>query len=492
MVHEAWLHRIAVAVDAADHAGDLRALYGAIRRCDALLDRVPEQIALELQYFKSNCWAAVGRLRTPQAAQWDWDRPEHIYQAFCLRSAVNSPRYRELSSVRRHQIKTNLANLMNNIGRPIYAINIWGQVVDEDPNFAAALGNRSIGLTWLAKHLPDVLDQLYLAQRARKDVISALSPTAFWDSGQELDVKPMLERQLKHIEEFIAAEQHRDTKSHSKSGANLYALWCKENCLYINPRNFIGSDKLELSDTLHLPPHTYKKLDTPLRYVNLFNQMKCDFAYARRNLYEGDVHELYDHTPDGIFDANDGSVYGPSIEKYKSALRDSYAIFDKIALFINNYYHIGAKTNKIKFRNIWYKKLSEQNDVLDLFVERRNWPLRGLFYLSKDLHDKDFVGIADPRGETLDRIRNQIEHRFLAVTEIGKSYENDDVLAYVSLEELRGFAFGMLRKSREAIILLCLAMHAEEYRRKLKSSDADGVSIRLEEPARPATRLTVP
>lgn len=51
------------------------------------------------------------------------------------------------------------------------------------------------------------------------------------------------------------------------------------------------------------------------------------------------------------------------------------------------------------------------------FSGRKNWPLRGLFSLSKDIFDPEFKETAAPDAQMLDDLRNAAEHRFLSLHE---------------------------------------------------------------------------
>ncbi|KAA5803860.1 hypothetical protein F1654_08665 [Alkalicaulis satelles] len=492
MSTEPWLQRIALAVDTADRDGNLIALYGAIRRCNALSFRAPDKVALELYYYESNCWSAIARLKLSSKTQWSWHQPEYVNQVFCLRRILNSPTFNELSVTRQQQTRTNFANIMNTLGRPIAAINAWGEVIAEVPEFAAALGNRGFGLIYLAKHLPDIQDKIRIAELARHHLTLAISDEAIWDSGQKEEAHPIFVKHLKEVRNFLDGKKNKPRKSKFKSTDKNYYNWCEKEKLHIDPLNIFGIDNFEREDWMHLPPHTYNIRTNSLRYVNMYNQLKSDYAYARRNLYEGINYKGFDHTPVNLFDPFDDTIYGHSIEKFKSSLCDSYAIFDKIAVFINDYFNCEANIKRVNFRKVWYDKLDENKPIRAAFYGNNNWPLRGLFFLSKDLFDKDFNGIADPDGETLDRIRNQIEHRFLSVTADESTVLGDETLSYINLDALQKYALQMLVKAREALILLCLAMHTEEFQRKQNAAQHDKDSIVIQEPARPANKMSAP
>jgi hypothetical protein len=54
---------------------------------------------------------------------------------------------------------------------------------------------------------------------------------------------------------------------------------------------------------------------------------------------------------------------------------------------------------------------------LDRFKDYANWPLRGLFWLSKELFDHQVKRTTGPDARELYDIHNALEHKFLQVHE---------------------------------------------------------------------------
>lgn len=50
-----------------------------------------------------------------------------------------------------------------------------------------------------------------------------------------------------------------------------------------------------------------------------------------------------------------------------------------------------------------------------IFVTSENWPLRGLYWLSKDFFDEAIKETTEPDSGALAEIRNQLEHKYLKV-----------------------------------------------------------------------------
>ena len=110
----------------------------------------------------------------------------------------------------------------------------------------------------------------------------------------------------------------------------------------------------------------------------------------------------------------------------------------------------------------------------------RNWPLRGLYWLSKDLFEEGMKDSTDPDARALAELRNHLEHKYVKVHEDLLPIRNDfdpfrDTLAYmVSRPHLERRTLRLLQLARSALIYLSLAMHQEE--RKRRNEDEERLS----------------
>ena len=92
--------------------------------------------------------------------------------------------------------------------------------------------------------------------------------------------------------------------------------------------------------------------------------------------------------------------------------------------------------------------------------------LRGLYFLSKDILDPEFKDNAEPDAKRLNELRQQAEHRFLGFSEMRDTVNDGGAHEVLPLDKFQDRALRLLKLSREAIIYLSLAMHAEENRRR--------------------------
>lgn len=132
-------------------------------------------------------------------------------------------------------------------------------------------------------------------------------------------------------------------------------------------------------DVIHLPNHTYKIEEKP-RFPNYYNLLKQEYVAARYMLYQAMNEKENVHISDNdvlLLDGFDGVQYGYRTEQLKTAYRLAYSLFDKVALFINDYFSVGMKVEAVSFRTIWGKRKATGVELYSCFSDSKNWPLRG-------------------------------------------------------------------------------------------------------------------
>ena len=390
-----------------------------------------------------------------------------------LRRAINEPAFKAIDPIVACQIRTNLASRLNTLGRPIAANAEWLKVLETNPRFAKALACRAQAIKFYAGLLYDPNHRPILLASAQSLFDKALDINALWESGDRDDVAPGLMEERRQIAEILAhvkcdEEYDLDQGSLGKSKRERsYRRWCLQERLFLNPLNEVYTDSLAARDVLHLPNHTYSLRESP-RFPLYYNLMKQEYVSARYRLYRAT------HEDDPVFimrdvlmlDCGEGQALGHYTEDLRSAFRSSYAIFDKIGLFLNDYLKLGMEARKVNFRGVWYGKQNNDNtEIRRDLQDRRNLPLRGLYYLSKDLYDEYFKDVAEPHAAHLARLRQQVEHRFLSFQIYGDN-ESTETHQYMLTDDFQESALHLLKMAREALIYVSLAMHVEEYSRK--------------------------
>jgi LA2681-like HEPN len=109
-----------------------------------------------------------------------------------------------------------------------------------------------------------------------------------------------------------------------------------------------------------------------------------------------------------------------------------------------------------------------------------NWPLRGLFWLSKDLFEEDFQAVTEPDAAALNDIRNHLEHKYLQLHDLmGMGARQPDTLAYrLSRENFTAKTLRILKLARAALIHLSLSVHREE-RLRARAGNQQGLTVPL-------------
>lgn len=128
------------------------------------------------------------------------------------------------------------------------------------------------------------------------------------------------------------------------------------------------------------------------------------------------------------------------------------------------------------------------------FRQYPNWPLRGLFWLSRDLYDPapGFRDYTEPEARALSELRNRLEHDFVSVHGMDWSgpfadmrlpdtrpFGRDESLYAIARGDLATKALRILKHARAALVYLALAMHAEEQRRA-REREGNGLVMPME------------
>ncbi len=172
-----------------------------------------------------------------------------------------------------------------------------------------------------------------------------------------------------------------------------------------------------------------------------------------------------------------------------SSSRFAYSLLDKIAFFLNHYIKLNINERQIYFKTIWYGNCDRNNPVRPIFEQSENWPLRGLFSLSKDLFDETAQDVMEPEARSLYLMRNKLEHSYLKIHEIlvprppGNVLSDfwTDRLAYpVQREAFEAMTLHVFKLARAALIYLSLGMHREEQKRDRANPNAKRASMKLE------------
>lgn len=491
---EALDHIAGLIDDATDNALPEQARQ-ALQLCNELEKRLDARQLVDLNYYRANAWAVIRDANHyDESKVWEWNQVEILNEIFYLRSAVSSAAFISHEPLRQCQILVNTGNILSHIGRPIEAFEYWNRALGLMPNFAMALGNLGAGLESYAEQLYDPGHQVVILKEACNFFRSVAAPGAVWDSYDYQSItKSMLDRaeniqlhvDFSHLEKISL---HEHSLGRSKVERN-YRKWSLDNKLFLSPLNDLGAYPIAAHDVLHLPDMV-RPISEPPHFIGFYNQLKQEYASARFLCWQGiSESEAYKkHYSDKdilLLNTLDYPVYSVFVEQVKIAFRMAYSLFDKIAFFINEYWSLGMRENSINFQSIWFEDgVKGKPKVLrTCFQSRKNLPLRGLYWLSKDFVESGKEGIVlgetmEPDAYKLRSIRNHLEHKYLKVhddlwgytTRSDNGLFDDQWAFHLTMQELNEKTIRILKMARAGLTYLSLAVHQEENIRRSQMS----------------------
>lgn len=485
---DAALNHIGTLIDASRDAGFARGADRAIYLLDEFAKRdLSVQHGAVLEYFRSNAWA-VKEETSGTRGSWAWEHPEREQQILALSRAAAHPGFVELDLMRRCQILTNRANQLNVMGRFIDAIEGWDAALRIIPKFAMAQANRGYGLKHYAGMLDDDRERAILLLHAHDGLIAATAADALHDSiYPDASAQQFAEEAKKYAAagdlDRIRELQDLGVPPLGRSKVEQkYRQWCLDHRLFLNPLNDLGSHARAACDDLVLPPIS-ERFDerpgvvTPPPVIGFFNQMKQEYVSARFMLYEGlsDTNLHFSDRRVRLFDTLDYPMHSLATERVRTAYRIAYSLLDKVAFLVDHYWKLGKVANRINFKNVWM--IEGKPRLLDRFKDYPNWPLRGLFWLSKELFDDQLKRTTGPDARELHDIRNALEHKFLQVHEgwarpfMWAAASSEGLGFSIDSDLLETKALRVIKIARSALIQLALAIGVEERARARERPD---------------------
>jgi tetratricopeptide (TPR) repeat protein len=483
-----------------DSAHDSRSIEGT-ERAFFLIDQIrtrelaPDLVVLT-HYFTANAWQNKAQQRTEHDI-WALEQPEVQAQILELRRAVRHEAFDQWDATRQCQVVTNLANQLDHIGRSIEAIELFDRVLAIAPQFAKALGNRGIAFKAYGRAVYDRGHAGVLMMVAHDCFGSAIAPGAIYDSDDQDAARAAFEHHQAEIEEHVDVGAIRRTidldgyRLGRGSAERNYRRWCLDQRLFLNPLNDLGAVTIAARDILTLPSLTVANLSAQVPpAIGFFNQMKQEFVSARYLFYEGMSADRQHYADRNVrlYNTLDYPSYALAVEKMRAAYRLAYSLLDKIAFFLNAYYELGHNPRRVNFRSVWYEaKGAPPRPLIERFASCQNWPLRGLFWLSKDLFEEDFSRVTEPDAEALKDIRDHLEHKYLQLHEswASMSWQADSGYPTLGLhlgrDEFAAKTLRVLKIARAALVYLSLAVHGEECSRKDERGDRLTMPMFLDE-----------
>jgi tetratricopeptide (TPR) repeat protein len=420
-----------------------------------------------LHSYLANAWSGLRRSQ----GRWVWASHELSQELLELRRAISHEGFGTLDKEAQCPILTNLGNLLSSIGRVVEALPLWNRALALIPNFGMALANRGEAFISYARALSySTLRNVFL-EAAIEDLSSAMSEKECPVESEAAVYFEQLNRQAMNVLARVPVD-HRYRPKHQPLGKTkaerAYRTWCLRHGLFLNPLNDLTAGTPAAIDSLSCPPMIVNLNDAPY-FVAMLDQMKQEFVSARFLYYEAIASNepSFSDSRVSLHDTLDFPAYGLSTEKQKIAFRVTYSLFDKIALFLNAHFDLGIGPERVSFQRVWYKQQNPKKGLEVNFSDRENWPLRGLYWLSRDLfEDGVLADLLEPEAQDLHKIRNYLEHKTLRLTlESGASMQGEVPAGFIKtlgITEFSAKTLKLLRLSRAAMIYLCLSLWREE------------------------------
>lgn len=382
------------------------------------------------------------------------------------------------------------------MGRFIDAIEGWDAALRIIPKFAMAQANRGYGLKHYGGLLDDDRERAILLLHAHDGLVAATAVDAVHDTIHPDSLVQRFAKEAKTYAEVADLDRIRELQDFDvpplgrSKAERKYRQWCLDRRLCLNPLNDLGPHARAAYDDLVLPPIS-ERFDerpgtvTPPPVIAFFNQMKQEYVSARFMLYEGLCETKLHFSDRGVwlFDTLDYPMHSLATERVRTAYRIAYSLLDKVAFLIDHYWKLGKIADRINFKNVWM--MEGKSRLLDRFKDYSNWPLRGLFWLSKELFDDRLKRTTGPDAQELHDIRNALEHKFLQVHEgwarpfMSTAPSSEGLGLSIDSDLLETKALRVMMMARSALIQLALAIGVEERAREREKPDTFIASMSL-------------
>ena len=392
---------------------------------------------------------------------------EAIPQSQNLQKAKEHFRQAALSVSDTHlkkQLLVNYGNCLDTLGRGAESLHVYDEALKIDKNFAMAIGNKAKALRLFAEISGEYRGATYgIAYQAIKSII---------DNQDLLDIggpgaKQNLEHELRYIESrFESKSDLEKVLEHPKHATEnlsnfekFYIDFCSKEKLFLNFHVHLNLGEASITDPVFISMVTkIEDNDSYYHFAKYINQIKEDYAVARLSLvqsqYKSDDFDSISNRTTFVYSL-DYSQFNLYVGLLKSAFKEAYNVLDKIAVFINDYYKLGLREDKIYFTTIWQKNGVMRQELL----ESKNISLYALYDIYQDFKSNEYMKIQN--------IRNAATHRRLVVFDsMLTDWDKKDDKHNIGYETILSETLKLFRLTKSAIIYLINFVNLEEERKK--------------------------
>lgn len=205
-------------------------------------------------------------------------------------------------------------------------------------------------------------------------------------------------------------------------------------------------------------------------YTGLFNQIKQEYITARYLWYisselQKPEEGSYLNKERNLKGITSNDVFCIRESLLRQSLKMAASTFDRIGFFLNWYFSVGLRGDKIGFKQIWRDTIRRrESDIPNPMKEYRadNPFLEALFWLQKDFVEDDEVSLTSDAANRIVKMRNNMEHNCLrTVKRTPKSDPRIKFTVYTTESQIEQNVFNTLKLLREAILYLVLAVNVK-------------------------------
>ncbi len=365
------------------------------------------------------------------------------------------------------RLKTNLANLLDEIGRPIEALLQYDAAISIDPNFGMALGNKALTMGRLSfvsdYQTVDLIYAYQLYQQAFKyknSIVEVGGPNSLHDF--EKDSKYIENLFIKSGDRKLLSQNltHPDLAIKSESDIQrFYTQYCLDKDLYLNLHIHSNVTNASIGDHIgfHIVTDMSEEYSDRKKHVSevafRLNEIKEAYIAARLSLVQSQhVNDDFSSISKQTLIVNnlDYSVSNIYVGYLKMSFKEAFSVLDKIAILLNYYLELGHKENspQLSYHSVWFDKLDKKKDINDK-IKLHQAKLFGLYSVFNEIKTSE-----------LDEIRNALTHRYLRV-----SRSMGSINGFTEYEDLVEKTEALLFKVKCSIIYLHLFINDVESKK---------------------------
>lgn len=471
----AWIfNKVGFLIDAGLHLGNKEIVQKAISEGEILLvdKRFVKQQATVL-YNLSNGYAHLFRLAESSSGLAAIPKSTNLQKSKqYLREMLSRS---DIDQLQRTKTLVNYANELDHLGRGIEAIYAYDEALFIDPNFSMAIANKAKALRTFAEVSGKYRGAIYAY--AYQEIKSVIDNEDILQVGG-IAAKRGFEKELEFIESRFKDKSvlMEKLKHHSYNANDLsdfekfYIDFCIRKKLFLNFHIHHSECEAAIDDPIFIRMIT--KIEDDLTFYNFakyINQIKEDYAVARLSLVQSQYRQTdFDNISQrtDFVNALDHSQFNLYVGLLKSAFREAFNILDKIAVFINDYYNLGLREDRIYFTSVWQKEGKIREEIL----KSQNMSLYALYDIYLDFKAGEYKRIKD--------IRNALTHRRLVVFDsIITDWDKKNDKHNIGYDTMLDQTNELMRLTKSTIIYLINFVNIEENKKRgegfIPQMDAD-------------------